>query len=225
MTKKQIHPRQLHYQLTQEDYYAMRACLSARAAEEKAGSVHTMFFASYRDYITSQPGRDADASEQSNPRFSLSYYDNDPSYLSLERRAEGRRSTGMVAEAECRALLAGETKWILNRHDPLFMDFYDGLTKRMLLPQMMVAYQRETYTAGGLDLSVALDTGIRSSLEHMDFLDPTQMVRSTSGQDSRFLMEVNYSGPIPDDILYLLAETAPRRKLLAGGYRARVTPQ
>lgn len=218
MTKKRIHPRQLHYQLTQEDYYALRACLSARTEREKAGSVHTMFFASYRDYITSRSRRAADPSEQN--RFSLSYYDNDPSYLSLERRAEGRRSTAMVAEAECRALLAGETDWLLNRHDPLFMDFYDGLTRQMLLPRMMVAYQRETYTADGLDLRVALDTGIRSSLEHMDFLDPTQLTQDTSNQEGQFLMEVDYSDQIPDDVLYLFAETAPRRKLLTGGYRA-----
>lgn len=220
MTKKQIHPRQVHYQLTEEDYHALRACLSARAERGKAGSVHTLLFTSYRDYITSRSGRTEAASERTGSSFSLSYYDNDPSYLSLERRTGGRRSTAMVAEAECRALLAGETKWLLNRHDPLFMDFYNSLTRQMLLPKMMVAYQRETYTAGGLDLRVALDTGIRSSLEHMDFLDPTQLTQNSSNQTDRFLMEVNYSDRIPDDVLCLLAEVAPRRKLLKGGYRA-----
>ena len=225
MTKKQIHPRQLHYQLTEEDYYALRACLSARTEKEKDGSVHTLFFTSYRDYITSPSGRAGDASERTGSRFSLSYYDNDPSYLSLERRTEGRRSTAMVAEAECRALLAGETNWLLNRHDPLFMDFYDGLTRQMLLPKMMVAYRRETYAAGELDLRVALDTGLRSSLEHMDFLDPTQLVQDASNQTGHFLMEVNYSDQIPDDVLCLLAETAPRRKLLKGGYRTVGMPQ
>lgn len=220
MTKKQIHPRQVHYQLTEEDYHALRACLSARAEKEKAGSVHTLFFTSYRDYITSRSGRVNADSEGSGSRFSLSYYDNDPSYLSLERRTGERRTTAMVAEAECRALLAGETNWLLNRHDPLFMDFYDSLTTQMLLPKMMLAYQRETYTAGRLNLRVALDTGIRSSLEHMDFLDPTQLARDTSDQAGRFLMEVNYSDRIPDDVICLLAEIAPRRKLLRGGYRA-----
>lgn len=220
MTKKQIHPRQVHYQLTEEDYHALRACLSAKAEKEKAGSVHTLFFTSYRDYITSRSGRVNADSEGSGSRFSLSYYDNDPSYLSLERRTGERRTTAMVAEAECRALLAGETNWLLNRHDPLFMDFYDSLTTQMLLPKMMLAYQRETYTAGRLNLRVALDTGIRSSLEHMDFLDPTQLARDTSDQTGRFLMEVNYSDRIPDDVICLLAEIAPRRKLLRGGYRA-----
>lgn len=220
MTKKQIHPRQLHYQLTEEDYCALRACLSARTKKEKAGSVHTMFFVSYRDYITSQSGRARTDSEGTDSRFSLSYYDNDPSYLSLECRTGDQRSTAMVAEAECRALLAGETGWLLNRHDPLFMDFYNGLTRQMLLPKMMMTYQRETYTAGRLNLRVALDTGIRSSLEHMDFLDPTQLAQDMPTQTDRFLMEVNYSDQIPDDVICLLAEIAPRRKLLRGGYRA-----
>lgn len=221
MTKNQIHPRQLHYQITQEDYHALRACLAERAEEERSGSVHTMFFASYRDYITSQTGQMTVAAERMSSRFSLNYYDDDPSYLILERRIDGQRTSAMVAEAECRALLAGETDWLLNRHNPLFMDFYDGLTTQMLLPQMMVTYQREIYTAGELDLCVALDTNIRSSLQHMDFLDPVQLAQETANREGRILMEVSYSDRIPDDVLCLLEENAPKRKLLTDGYRRR----
>ena len=178
-------------------------------------------FASYRDYITSQSGQIAAISERMNARFSLHYYDNDPSCLVLERRMDGRRTTAMVAEAECRALLAGETNWLLNRHDPLFMDFYDELTNQMLLPQMMVSFQREIYTANGRDLCVALDTNIRTSLQHMEFMDPALLAQSTSNHEGQFLMEVSYSERIPDDVLALLAETAPRRKLLSGRFQGR----
>lgn len=78
MTKKHIHPRQLHYQITPEDYTALRACLSARAGEEKAGSGHSMFFASYRDYIPVQSRQELAVPERADPHFSLHYYDNDP---------------------------------------------------------------------------------------------------------------------------------------------------
>lgn len=43
--------RKLHYQITPEDYLALRACLSARAEEQETRSVHTMFFTSYRDRV------------------------------------------------------------------------------------------------------------------------------------------------------------------------------
>lgn len=216
--KNQSHTRQLHYQITPEDYNALRTCLSTRASAGETGSVHTMFFTSYRDYITSRTGAELAAPEH---RFSLSYYNDDPTYVLLERRAAEQRTTAMVTEAECRALLAGETSWILNRHDPVLLDFYDGLTERMLLPQMMVVYQREIYTSDKLDLCVALDTDIRSSLQHMDFLDPGQLVQDVARQEGRILMEVSYSDVIPDDVLCLLAENAPKRKLLVGGYQSR----
>lgn len=217
MTKKQSPTRQMHYQITTEDYTALRAVLSARSEAERAGNVHTMYFVSYLDWM--EDNRNLAVPGQAGAQFALHYYDNDPTYLRLERRLDGQRTSAMVTEAECRALLAGETGWLLNRHDPLFQDFYDGLTERMLLPQMMLTFHREIYTADGLDLWVALDTNIRASLQHMDFLDPQQLERDMVDQEGRILMEVSYSDRIPDDVLCLLEEKAPRRRLLGSAGR------
>lgn len=214
MTMKQPHLRRMRYQITPEEYAALRACLSAKTEAEKAGNVHSMFFTSYRNQIPMGFEENLAAPEQTEPHFSLNYYDSDPTYVFLERRQNGQRTSAMVAEAECRALLAGETDWLLSRHNPLLQEFYDGLTERMLLPQMMLTYHREIYTADGLDLWVALDTDIRSSLQHMDFLDPELLERDTMGQEGRVLMEVSYSDRIPDNVLCLLEEKAPRRRLL-----------
>ena len=212
MTKKRSPTRQMHYQITTEDYTALRAFLSARSEAERAGNVHTMYFVSYLDWM--EDGQDLAVPGQAGAQFALHYYDNDPTYLRLERRLDGERTSAMVTEAECRALLAGETDWLLDRHDPLFQDFYDGLTERMLLPQMMLTFHREVYAADGLDLWVALDTNIRASLQHMDFLDPQQLERDMMDQEGRILMEVSYSDQIPDNVLCLLEEKAPRRRLL-----------
>ena len=171
-----------------------------------------MFFANYRNRVPRSPmGELLDGTA---PRFSLHYYDEDPTYLLLVRWLEGRRTSAMVTEAECRALLAGETDWLLERHNPLLLDFHESLTEQMLLPQMSVTYQREIYTADDLNLWVALDTDIRASMQHMNFLDPQQLERDTSDQDGKILMEISYSDRIPDDVLCLLEQNAPRRKLL-----------
>lgn len=215
MTHDQSHRQHLHYRLTQEDYHALHACLSSRAAEEASRCVHSLIFASYLDKMTTCSHQELAVPVA---RFALNYYDNDPTYLILERRQSGLRTTAMVTEAECRALLAGENDWLLNRHDPLLLDFHDALNERMLLPQMLLSYHREIYTSNSLDLQVALDTGIRSSMEYMDFLDPQQLRQSTSNQEGQILMEVSYSSRIPDDVLCLLEENAPRRKLLPREY-------
>ncbi len=121
----------------------------------------------------------------------------------------------VIAEAECRALLAGETDWLLERYNPILQDFHDCLTEQLLLPQVMLSYQREIFHMNNLNMWVALDTDIRTSLEHMHFLDPELLERDSEEQEGQFLLEVSYSDDVPDDVLCMLEEAAPRRKLLA----------
>jgi len=135
----------------------------------------------------------------------------------------GRESEStIIAEAECRALLSGETGWLLERYNPVLQDFHEYLTNQLLLPRVLLSYQRETYRLDELDLWIALDTDIRTSLEHMHFLDPELLEQDSSGQDGQFLLEVSYDDELPDEFLCLFEETAPRRKLLSGAPLVRV---
>lgn len=199
MTTTQPYQHQLLYQITPEDYNALRTQLSAAAPEASGtGCVHTLRFNSYRPL----------PEDMEKASFALYYFDNDPTYLLLERRLGDERTTAMVAEAECRALLAGETDWLLERRNPVFREFYDGITEQMLLPQVLLTYHREVYTLDGLDLWVALDTDIRSSLQHMDFLDPDLLARDTAGQEGQLRLAISYSNMIPENMVQLLARTA-----------------
>lgn len=216
MTTKHPYPHQLKYRITPADYAALRTRLSA-AALERGGvrSVHTLLFDSYRSRIPVSTDGETGLDMPTGPRFSLHYFDDDPTYLLLERRLDRRSDGAMVTEAECRALLAGETDWLLDQRNPVLLDFHSSLTERMLLPQVLLSYQRELYSLEELDLWVALDTDIRTTLQHMDFLDPDLLARDTAGLTGQMLMEISYSSVIPDDILCILEETAPRRRLLA----------
>ena len=208
MLSTQSYEHHMEYLITQTDYTALRSRLIAAAPDATgSASVHTLLFNSYRPALVSRDG-------QGQPVFALHYYDDDPTYLLLEKRLDDTRTTAKVAEAECRALLAGETGWLLDRRNPLLREFHTSLTEQMLLPQVLLTYQREFYALDGLDLWVALDTGVRSTLQHMDFLDPELLARDTAGQEGQLRMEVSYSHTIPDYVLALLVETAPRRKPL-----------
>ena len=203
-TKPHRHQHQLYYQITPADYSALRTRLTA-AAPETGGTarVHMLRFTSYRQNLYGNT-----------PRFIMFYYNNDPTYVILERRMDKERTSAIVAEAECRALLSGETDWLLNRPNPVLRDFYDGLTQRMLLPQVLLTFQREVYTLDDLDMWVALDTNVRSSLQHMDFLDPELLARDTADQEGELRLAISYSDTIPDDVISLFVETAPKRKPL-----------
>lgn len=216
MTNNQSCSRQLHYQITPEDHAALRSRLSAGTESAGTRCIHRMYFTSYRNRIPGNPMEEFFSTEAEEARFSLQYYDNDPSYLMLERWQDGQHASAMVTEAECRALLAGETDWLQARSNPVLQDFYDSLTERMLLPQVLVTYQREVYTSDGMGLWVALDTDIRATLQHMDFLDPQRLAQCAVEQEGRILMEIGYTDTIPDHVLCLLEESAPKRKLLRG---------
>ena len=203
-TKPHQYQHQLYYQITPADYSALRTRLSA-AAPDAGGTacMHMLHFTSYRQNLY-----------EITPRFTMFYYNNDPTYVILERRVGEERTSAMVAEAECRALLSGETDWLLNRPNPVLRDFYDSLTQRMLLPQVLLTFQRETYTLDDPDMWVALDTNVRSSLQHMDFLDPELLARDTAGQEGEMRLSISYSDTIPDNVLSLFVKTAPKRKPL-----------
>ena len=215
MTTTNPYPHTLKYAITRTDYEALHHRLSTAAGQDTGTSeswINTLFFASYRSRALPAAGQPAEKPSS----FALHYYNNDPTYLLLERYREAEQVAAMVTEAECRALLSGETGWLLARRNPVLRDFHTALSEQMLLPQVLLTYHREAYTLDGLDLWVALDSDIRTTLQHMDFLDPDQLARDTADQSGRMLLAISYSSGIPDDLLCLLEETAPRRRLLPG---------
>ena len=218
MTTTHPYAHHLRYKLTPADYATLRSRLAASGARGQTTNIHTLRFASYRGALPDERSQDIPA----DLHFSLHYYDNDPSYLRLVRQSGGESAYTIIAEAECRALLSGETGWLLDRYNPVLQDFYDCLTEQLLLPQVLLSYQREIYRLNGLDLWIALDTDIRTSLEHMHFLDPELLEQDAAGQDGQFLLEVSYSDELPDELLCLFEEAAPRRKLLSGAPLTRV---
>lgn len=215
MAATNSYPHTLKYAITRTDYEALHSRLTIAADQESETSeswINTLFFASYRSRTLparNQPAEDPFA-------FALHYYNNDPTYLLLEQYRGEEQESAMVTEAECRALLSGETGWLLARRNPVLRDFHTALTEQMLLPQVLLTYHREAYTLDGQDLWVALDSDIRATLQHMDFLDPDQLARDTADQAGRMLLAISYNRTIPDNLLCLLEETAPRRKLLPG---------
>ena len=214
MTATRPYAHHLRYKLNAPDYTTLRSRLTASIPSPRVTGIRSLRFASYRNAFPLSENQDAPADRH----FSLHYYDNDPTYLRLVRQCGGESTYAIIAEAECRALLSGETDWLLNRTNPVLQDFHNCLTDQLLLPQVMLSYQREIYHVESLDMWIALDTDIHSSLDHMHFLDPERLDRDADGQEGQILLEVSYSDDIPDDVLCMLEESAPRRELLPSNY-------
>lgn len=184
---------QRRYKITPADYAVLRARLAESAPVSRALDIRTLRFASYRKRLSGPFARNIQEIQEISEDlyFSLHYFDNDPSYLRLVRLRGEEHTYATIAEAECRALLSGETEWLMSRSNPVLRDFYDSLTGQMLLPQVMLSYRREIYQPEGADVWVALDSNIRSSLEYMNFLDPERLERDAAGQEGEYLLEIS----------------------------------
>ena len=202
MTMTRTYRRHVRYRVTGQECRALREQLAS--IRQTDNRVHTLRFTSYR--------LDAETEKQRG-RYALHYFDNDPSYLFLERRGEHALNSAILTEAECRALLAGDTDWLLGRRDPLLHDLHDSITRQMLLPSVLLSYRRERFDLPDKGAWLALNTDIRTTLEHMDFLDPEQLAVVTAKQPGEQMLEVGCQEELPEELAKVLNETVPQREL------------
>ena len=198
------------YTVTRSDCAALRSRLQELQAEYTAPRhIHMLCFAGYLGRTL--PGGGEDHVDE---RFALHYYQNDPSYVFLQR--DGTPDTAILTEEECRALLSGETDWLLARHNPLLRRFHQELTEGMLLPQVLFSYDQEIYSFPQRGIRFTLDTALQTAMQHMDFLDPSRLEEELTDHENSIFLRV--TGNLPDDIHCLIREAAPRRRHLALPY-------
>ena len=205
-------PREKLYTLTESDCAAMRQRLQAmQVPHTDDGQIHALCFAGYANGIPSADGPRTDE------YYTLQYLHCDPSYLLLRLVGSEAEET-MVTEEECRALLAGETDWLLQRHNPLLRRFHEELTEYMLLPRILLSCTRERFTLPESGMVFTFHHDLRSTMEHMDFLDPQRLEPELEPEDTGICLHITAPDGIPDEILCLIRETAPRRRRFGGNY-------
>ena len=208
MSQTAICPGQRTYRLHRSDCAALLEQLEALQPEHQdICDIHALCFASYMD---GAPVIDREG-PCSAAYYSLQYLHQDPTYLFLHH-AGSDTQPAMVTEEECRALLSGETDWLLARHNPLLRSFHDDLTENMFLPRTLLNCTRRTMTLPGGCVRFALHTDYRTAMPDMDFLDPQQLLPKLTPFESGIFLRITADGEIPDEILCMIREAAPRRR-------------
>ena len=101
-------------------------------------------------------------------------------------------------------LLSGERAFLLEREDPLLLEFASKLTK--LSPKTAVAYRREAFIFAPGNVRVTLDRDIRSGGPE-SFFRPENLLPALPGVT---VLEVKYDEFLPE-IVSLAVQTPDRR--------------
>lgn len=144
-------------------------------------------------------------------KFRLRYYDEDLSYLQLEKKEKigglCRKTQEPVTARQVRRLLSGEWDWMLSAGE-LSAELYSKMAASLLRPKVRVDYTREAFLYPAGNVRVTLDTGIRACYETDRFLDPAAVTLPAGGAPA--LMEIKFDAFLPDIIRDAAALTGRR---------------
>ena len=141
-------------------------------------------------------------------KFRLRYYGEAPGFLKLEKKWKvnglcGKRGARLTVE-EGRRLLSGERTFLLERGEPLLLEFASKLSK--LSPKTVVAYRREAFIFAPGNVRVTLDRDIRSGGPE-SFFRPEDLLPALPGVT---VLEVKYNEFLPE-IVSLAVQTPDRQ--------------
>ena len=192
---------ELKHYINAADLAQLRARLRAVARpDEHAGAdggykIRSLYFDNYADKAVVEKL----SGQSRREKFRLRYYQDDPSFINLERKSKSNRlctkESARITAEQCAALLAGDYACLKLPETPLFMELYSKILSQNLRPKNIVEYDREAYVYRAGNVRITFDTNIRMSNGVAGFLDPKL---TTIPAATAIILEVKYDGFLPD---------------------------
>ncbi len=193
------------------DYIALKARLKTVLAKDSHSGpsggyvVHSLYFDTPDDKALREKLNGISRRE----KIRLRHYDDDFSYIRLEKKAKvngyGRKEAATVSREEAQSLLQGEYGWLKEREEPLLSELYAKFFYQQLKPKVLVEYVREPFVYHPGNVRITLDSEIRSGLYGTDFFQ-TELPTLSSNPRDMIVLEVKYDEFLPDfirDVLQL----------------------
>ena len=194
---------ELKYGINPADRAALRPRLRAvarydeNAGENGAYKVRSLYFDNYGDKAVIEKL----SGQSRREKFRLRYYNDDPSFIRLEKKSKANRLTykeGCIISMErCEALLRGEYEYLMVPDNPLFMELYAKMRFQNLRPRCIVDYDREAYVYRPGNTRITFDGNIRASGHFGAFLD-AGLATIPAAAASSLVLEIKYDGFLPD---------------------------
>jgi hypothetical protein len=216
---------ELKYQISLADYYALRQRLrTIMKSDPHTGAdgryqIRSIYFDNFRDKAL----REKTDGLQQREKFRIRWYNDDLSFITLEKKIKHNnlclKVDAPITEAELKALLNGDTSWMLNHPQELVRELYCKMQYQQLKPRVVVSYVREPYIYDAGNVRITFDSRIRTTLFSRDFLNAGMKDISAQDSPSDMLMEVKYDEYLPE-IISALVQTPSIRQQAFSKYGA-----
>lgn len=218
MSDMEMYRRELKYEISFADYLAIRQRLrpvmkpDEHALEDGRYVVRSVYF----DNIEDKALREKISGVAKREKFRIRYYNDDLSFISLEKKLKYnnlcmKKDAGLT-EVECRALLGGDTGWMMAHPSGLVRELYCKMNSQLLRPRVLVSYVREPYVYAVGNVRVTFDSQIRSTLFHRRFLEESVADIRVEDDPGSVIMEVKFDAFLPDIIQSLLQTEEIRQR-------------
>src|SRR5690606_27725073 len=108
---------------------------------------------------------------------------------------------------ECRRLLEGEYRFLLERTEPVCRLLYTTMATGLCRPRTIVEYDREAYGWEPGRVRITIDSNIRGGLRSTDFLN-YDLKLTPMVSEPLSVLEVKHNGYLPIHILNLIQLTS-----------------
>ena len=206
MQQSDQYRHELKYRIPYSEYIAMRARLAPVMKKDPHSRADGTYLirSIYFDNGDDKALREKAEGYQKREKFRIRYYNDDLSYMVLEKKIKTGRLTqkfdAVITEDECRRLLAGDRAWMKEHPDDLVRELYAKMKWQDLRPRLTVSYLREPYIFRAGNVRITFDSHIRTSLFNRDFLSEDRNDISATDTPGDIILEVKYDAFLPEII-------------------------
>ena len=190
------------HSINYSDYLSLRSRLQAvlkpdlKASETGVYIIRSLYFDNADDKVLCEKLDGLNKRE----KFRLRYYNNDPSYIRLEKKSKMNglcsKQVVSITKEQCDRLLDGERTFLKESGNPLFLELYNKMEYQQLRPKTIVEYTREAYVFPAGNVRVTIDSNIRTGMFSTDFFNSQLVMLSTAER----ILEVKYDSFIPQAV-------------------------
>lgn len=218
MQQQGTYRHELKYMIGMSDYLAIRQRLrSVMKPDRHTGPDGRYLIRSiYFDNTEDKALREKVNGVQKREKFRIRYYNDDFSFFTLEKKIKNNnlcmKIGAKITLDECQAILAGQTEWMIAHPSELIRELYCKMKSQQLRPKVLVSYVREPYIYEAGNVRVTFDSGIRTSVYHKEFLNPSVQDISATDQLGDIILEVKYDAFLPEIISDLIQTEGIRQQ-------------
>lgn len=205
MNKNGRHEHKLYINMT--DYIQLKsrlkhiAQIDGNSLGNNGYKIRSLYFDNYADKAVVDKLSGLSRRE----KFRLRLYNDDSSFIRLEKKAKANRlcykENALITREKCESIIEGRYDVLKESANPLFLELYAKINYQNLRPKIIVDYTREAYIYPPGNVRITLDSNIKSSNNVLGLFN-SDLVTTPAAEG--IILEVKYDGFLPEIIRQMI---------------------